>query len=130
MECNVCITEYNNNKHCKVECPYCEYQSCRECFTTYTESLTTLDNKCMSCSEVLTNNFMASNTSNKFFNKTLRNAKTAIVLSREKSQLPDTQEEAELKLKNEKFDKKLNKFRTVIKVNKEMRWIIITSVYK
>lgn len=119
MECNVCITEYNKNKNCKVECPYCEYSCCRECFMTYTEGLTTLDNKCMNCSEVLTNNFMVSNTSNKFFNKILRDAKTAIVLSREKSQLPDTQEEAERVLKQEKFNKKLNKFRTIIKVNKQ-----------
>lgn len=120
MECNVCITEYTKNKHSKVECPYCQYECCRECFMTYTGNLTTLDNKCMSCSKVLSNNFMASNTSNKFFNKTLRDAKTTIVLSREKSRLPDTQEEAHHVLTQEKFYKKLNKFRAVIKANKEV----------
>lgn len=120
MECNVCITEYNKNKHSKVECPYCVYSCCRECFMTYTGGLTTLDNKCMSCSKVLSNNFMASNTSNNFFNKTLRDAKTAIVLSREKSQLPEAQEEAERILRDEKFSKKLIKIYTLKKVNEQM----------
>ena len=120
MECNVCISEYNKNKHRKVECPYCQYECCRECFMTYTKELTILDNKCMNCSKVFSNNFIASNTSNNFFNKILRDAKTAIVLSIEKSRLPDTQEEAENILKDENFYDKLSKFKTIIKVNKKI----------
>ena len=35
MECYICCNAYNEKKHSKVSCPYCEFTACRVCCETY-----------------------------------------------------------------------------------------------
>lgn len=89
--CTVCAKD---TEITKVECPGCPFVCCTTCFQTYLLTKNSDVPNCMSCKINYTFDFVASITPDKFHNKEYRKYRTKFVISREKSLLPETQEDA------------------------------------
>ena len=106
--CEVCMdptTDTGKNK--KICCPYCNCVSCLDCFKEYLLQTPNLD--CMKCKKMLDLEFLSTETPNSFYNKTYREYKTTLEISKEKSLLPSTQEIVEKILDNKRIDKEIKK---------------------
>lgn len=115
--CSICVEPLNRSTRKPVECLYCNHQSCRKCVETYLLG-SSLDPHCMNCSKFWSFNFMESQFTKVFLNGDLRNHRQIVLLDREKSMLPATQEhvikkkkEIEIKQKIKEHEEKLKYYR-------------------
>lgn len=90
-ECGVCCEGYNLKNHKRIDCPYCDFNSCRECTQRYITS-TANDAHCMSCRTAWNREFIVDSCTKKFCNTEYKNHRETILLEREKCLLPQTQE--------------------------------------
>ena len=90
-ECNVCCEKYNQKNHKRIDCPYCDFNSCRECTQKYITS-TANDAHCMSCKVAWAREFIMDSCTRKFCNGEYKTHRETILLEREKCLLPQTQE--------------------------------------
>jgi len=90
-ECNVCTNQYTQavNKK-KVQCNYCEYNSCVGCAQKYLLSQA-VDAHCMSCRMGWNREFIDLNMTKTFRTKEWREHKKIMILNREKALLPTMQ---------------------------------------
>lgn len=93
--CSVCCNTFTASTRKEVECPSCQFVVCTECFKRFILETAT-EPACMACGKGFVLDFVASNTTNAFYNKEFRNHRCSILMSQEKSLLPDTQQYAEL----------------------------------
>ena len=77
-----------------VKCPFCDFESCDDCVTTFLMGIHDTQPRCMnnSCKKIWSGEFLSSNTPYNFHNKTYRNRRADLLQEREKSMLPGTQE--------------------------------------
>jgi hypothetical protein len=107
-DCNICVETYNKSTRKKVCCPFCQFETCVKCLKTFLLNLTRLDAYCMNCNHELSGEFIIE-TTNKTFHNDYRSHLSNIVLEREKSLLPVTQNLAEKRKQNiELEDQKKN----------------------
>ena len=92
--CDVCCEKFNKINHKKVECPFCDLQSCRECSQRYLLSIID-DPHCMGCKNAWNREFVDSFCTKYFRNTELRRHRENILFEREKALMPDTQPEVE-----------------------------------
>lgn len=90
-ECGVCCEGYNLKNHKRIDCSYCDFNSCRECTQKYITS-TANDAHCMSCKTVWSREFIVDSCTKKFCNTEYKEHRETILLEREKCLLPQTQE--------------------------------------
>ena len=90
-ECNICCERYNLKNHKKIDCSFCDFNSCRECTQKYITS-TVNDAHCMSCKAAWNREFIADSCTKKFCNTEYKTHRETILLEREKCLLPQTQE--------------------------------------
>ena len=90
-DCSVCCEAYNKSDKKCVECPYCDFKSCRACVATYymggTEEL-----HCMGCRHGWTDDYVYNVMTSKFYKGDYRKHHVDILVEREKSLLPSTQD--------------------------------------
>ena len=116
--CNICVIEYNNQSRTKCVCPYCNFNSCCKCIQQFLMTSTSINPICMSCKAILTLEYVSSITPKSFHNNNYRLYRTKIILEREKSLLPMTQELVQnqiIKNENIKNIKLLNDEEIVLK---------------
>lgn len=91
MSCNICCNNFNRSTHAKICCPYCEFETCRECSETYL--LNENSAKCMKpeCGKEWSRKFLRETFTNKFLNSKYKNHLEDVLFSREKSLMPATQ---------------------------------------
>lgn len=89
-DCDVCCETFNRQNHKKVECPFCDFVTCRKCVQTYLVD-TTNDPHCMSCKNAWNREFVDNSCTKVWRNKTLKTHRETILLEREKCLLPETQ---------------------------------------
>lgn len=89
-ECDVCCETFNRQKHKKVECPFCDFVTCRKCVQTYLID-TTNDPHCMSCKNAWNREFVDNSCTKVWRNKEFKHHREMILLEREKCLLPETQ---------------------------------------
>ena len=89
-DCNVCCETFNRRDRKKVECPFCDFVTCRKCVQTYLVD-TTNDPHCMSCKNAWNREFVDNSCTKVWRNKELKSHRETILLEREKCLLPETQ---------------------------------------
>ena len=92
--CDVCCEKFNKINHKKVDCPFCDLQSCRTCSQRYLLSIVD-DPHCMGCKNIWNREFVDSWCTRYFRNTELRRHRETILFEREKIQMPETQPEVE-----------------------------------
>lgn len=119
MECQCCFIVMNKRKYKEVSCPRCSFSICVECFKKHLLTLDTFPS-CMNCKLEITNDFIASVTPKTFHNNKYREYRTTILLSQERSLLPETQQLAQTTKKIREIEDanaKLKMVRKEIKAN-------------
>ena len=94
-ECSICVESISQSR--VVNCPFCEYVSCRQCFERY---LTTSvdDPHCMNCNRSYDREIMSSLNTKTFLNTTYKKFREGILSEREMSMMPSTQPHVEQEL--------------------------------
>ena len=92
--CDVCCEKFNKINHKKVECPFCDLQSCRACSQRYLLSISD-DPHCMGCKNMWNREFVDTFCTKYFRNTELRRHRETILFEREKARMPETQTEVE-----------------------------------
>jgi hypothetical protein len=92
--CDVCCEKFNKINHKKVECPFCDLQSCRACSQRYLLSISD-DPHCMGCKNMWNREFVDTFCTKHFRNTELRRHREIILFEREKARMPETQPEVE-----------------------------------
>ena len=92
--CDVCCEKFNKINHKKVQCPFCDLQSCRTCSQRYLLSIVD-DPHCMGCKNMWNREFVDTWCTRYFRNTELRRHRDTILFEREKIQLPEPQPEDE-----------------------------------
>jgi len=95
MSCNICFENINKSTRREITCPYCDFSSCLVCFKKYLLETSKAFPDCMSCRKDLQLEFIANETPKTFYNIEYRKKRANILLSQERSLLPDTQVLAE-----------------------------------
>jgi hypothetical protein len=90
VDCGICCETYNLKNHKKIDCPFCDFNSCRECTQKYVVS-TANDAHCMSCKTAWNREFVADSCTKKFFTTEYKQHRETILLERERCLLPQTQ---------------------------------------
>jgi hypothetical protein len=92
--CDVCCEKFNKINHKKVECPFCDLQSCRACSQRYLLSISD-DPHCMGCKNAWNREYVDTWCTRYFRNTELRRHRETILFDREKARMPETQPEVE-----------------------------------
>ncbi len=103
--CDICCS----NRSTFIKCPYCPFESCSDCSQKYL--LDNIVSKCMSCSKQWSYEFIQNNFSVSFVNTKYKKHREDILLSKEKSLLPNTQIIFEKKKKEKELQAELEKLR-------------------
>lgn len=89
-DCGICCESYNYKNHTKVQCQFCDFNSCRDCVQQYLLS-TSNDAHCMNCKNAWSREFVDQSCTKVFRNKQLKTHRETILLERERCLLPQTQ---------------------------------------
>ena len=81
----------NKSTRLTVTCPYCQFSQCLSCFKIYLLGSVKQNPECMSCHRELSLDFIAETTPKVFHNQEYRSKRADMLLSQERSLLPDTQ---------------------------------------
>jgi hypothetical protein len=126
VDCDICCDE-KFERH-MIECPFCSFSSCKNCVETFLMRIIDDKPRCMStkCKKVWGFGFLAENFSTKFHNKQYRERRVMLLLEKEKSLLPATQELVAEEIRYQKKRKKIqalaeqnNMYKQLIKHNKQ-----------
>ena len=102
--CDICTEDFStmhkNYRH-KV-CPYCQLTSCYKCIRIFLLSSSNIEPTCMGCRAVWGLDFISSITPTNFHNDEYRKYRARLLLEREKSLLPDTQNLVSIELEKRK----------------------------
>ena len=90
-DCTICCEAYNFKNHTKVQCQFCDFNSCRECVQRYILSNSN-DPHCMSCKHAWNREYIDLNCTKVFRNKDLKTHRETVLVERERCLLPQTQE--------------------------------------
>lgn len=110
--CPICIEKYNKSSHFKIECAYCDYSACRECYETYLLQNTL--SKCMNCNKEMTRETLVLNFTKKFISTKYKTHRENCLFEQEKAMLPATQPVVEQIIENEKIRNEITKTRVQI----------------
>lgn len=129
MECQICIEPYNLSTRKKIICNFCNFEQCCKCFRRYLLTSEKIAPDCMNCNHELNLDFIAEATPKIFHNVEYRNRRSQILLSQERSLLPDSQilvERHKQAIKNKELIK--NHKNTIIELKNRIR-ILSREIY-
>lgn len=92
-DCSICCEKFNLQNHKKITCSFCDFDTCRTCVQTYLLN-STEDPHCMKCKNAWNREFIDKSCTKTFRNKELKIHRENILMEREKSYLPETQDAA------------------------------------
>ena len=114
MTCVICCENYNKLKNKKVNCIYCEYETCTNCIRNYT--LSTIENAhCMNCKKEFKYEFLSQILTKNFMKNEYKKHREGILVDREKALLQETQPYVEREIQIENLHK------NAIDIRKEIR---------
>lgn len=90
-DCAICCEKFNLKNHKKVNCPFCDYITCRTCVQTYLTGSSN-DPHCMSCKHEWNREFVDLSCTKVWRNNDYKTHRETILLEREKCYLPQAQE--------------------------------------
>ena len=112
-DCSICCEKINQSNHKKVQCPFCDFNSCRTCVQTYLLSMSS-DPHCMNCKNLWTRDFIDESCTKVFRDGKLKNHRETILFERERCLLPQTQEAASRVVQARNIDKLIDQQRELI----------------
>ncbi len=120
MDCDICADKFTSEKRKQVECPGCELKACRECVRRYLTADDMLqDPHCMGCRIGWSQSVVFKAVGQSFANKNIIAHRRKVLLEREKSKIPQTQEYAvarrDLPILEDKYLKKRMEFEDSIR---------------
>lgn len=89
-ECIVCRDRYSIRIRKPIDCPYCQFSCCMSCFKQYLLS-TASEPACMSCKVQFSYEFLIEKLPPVFWHREYKNFRKDLLLSKEESLLPETQ---------------------------------------
>lgn len=106
--CEICIEPFNKSSRLLVNCPYCQYESCRSCVETYVLNETTV--KCMNpeCAKEWSRKHIRAIFTLVFINGPLREHTEKILFDKERALLPATQPIIEGKIEARKIQAQMD----------------------
>ena len=110
FDCNICANTCVVSK--KVQCPYCEEIACRNCYESYTLTITN-DPQCMFCNKTWSNEYVDENYTKVFVNKRLKTHRESVLLDREKAMLPQTQPYVTREKERRRMDAEIDEWRKI-----------------
>ena len=125
-DCNICAETRPCDK--MIKCPFCDFESCVSCVETFLMGILDTEPRCMNniCKKIWSGEFLASSTSHNFHNNKYRKRRAQLLLEREKSMLPGTQELVQQEKLRLEIDEKIADiknenamYRLLIRKNKE-----------
>jgi len=124
--CDICCETYNKSSRKKVQCPFCEKQSCMQCTKRYISS-TVRDPHCMHCKVGWNTGFIRTTFPGTWLNKDFKELREKILFDTEIAKIPDTQKFCDLSKRREtlKIEKEVlyeaikDQKETITKTNKE-----------
>ena len=125
-DCFICAETVFKRK--MIKCPFCDFESCEDCVTRFLLGILDTQPRCMnnSCKKIWSWEFLAQNTQPSFHNKKYRERRAQLLLEREKSMIPGTQElvrheKKKIKINNQIVDiqNENDMYRELIRLNKE-----------
>ena len=119
MDCSICCEKFNRQNHKKVECPFCDFKTCRSCVQQYL--LTSVnDPHCMNCKNAWNREFVDASCTKVFRNKDLKAHRENVLFEREKSYLPQSQEAAKRVKQQRAIAKHMEEVRKEIENQKQL----------
>lgn len=109
-DCPICYETFNKSTRKPVTCVYCQSSACRECVVRFIMGDNIDEPHCLfdNCRKVFTFEFLTGNLTQVFINTTYKRHREQILLSREKSLLPQTQPVLEEILRKERVQREIN----------------------
>lgn len=101
--CNICCNKYTKKSRTEVECCFCNFIACRECYETYL--LTINNSRCMNneCDKLWTRKFLNEKFTKHFITNKYKKHLEKIFFDKERSLLPATQQVVERIIKQEEL---------------------------
>jgi hypothetical protein len=112
--CQICAENFNKSTRLPIECPYCQFESCRSCCETYI--LSESDVKCMNpeCGKTWTRKMIRNAFTLVFINGALKDHKERILFDKERALMPATQPIIEGKILAKEIEKELREIKSKI----------------
>lgn len=118
MSCSVCIESFNRSTRKKIQCPYCEYDVCKECVEHYLLD-STQDAHCMSCRKGWNRELLDSLFTKSFISGAFKKHREDVLYQREQSLLPATQPYAEREKERHHYKEALKRALAELRVLKQ-----------
>lgn len=128
-DCSICCEKLNLSNHKKVQCPFCDFNACRECVQTYLVS-TINDPHCMSCKKEWNREFVDSSCTKVFRNGKLKKHRENILVEREKCLLPQTQTAVKLKMEERRLEQLLFECKNELRRQKALQHTIENNLWR
>ena len=108
MECNICAEKITSQKRKNINCEYCDFSACKECWEKWLISESTPHCMKTGCTRVWTNKFLSLNFTNKFITKDFKKHKEDVLFDKERALLPATQPIVENIIESEHIQDEIN----------------------
>ena len=110
MECAICCENFTKQTRKKIECPSseCSESCCSKCFKTYLLEGGNLTPKCMFCTKDISYSFVRDTFPRSWINKEYLEFRTLMLLAREKTLLPESQQDVREELEKRERAKQCN----------------------
>lgn len=125
MECPICIEKITPSR--KIECPYCEYTTCKSCSQKYILNSQN-DASCMNCHKTFTRDQMMTLFTKNFVIKDYKNHRENVLLERETAMMPATQHLVTRELERRNFQNQIDGLQSERSKLKRKIWEIDTQI--
>lgn len=107
VNCMICVDEVSQRS--MIKCPFCDFEACKSCTEKFLLGIDDDQPRCMNngCKKIWSFDLIADNFHISFYNKYLKR-RAELLLEREKSLLPGTQELAKEEQSREKYKQKID----------------------
>jgi hypothetical protein len=129
--CDICVEKFNKSTRLEIKCNYCDFSNCRNCFQKYL--LETQDPYCMNCKKIFTRDFITENCTAIFVTTEYKKHRENVLLDREKSLMPATQNYVILEKEKNKIRKniaEIEKQRSNLLLEVQNLNLVITQLYR
>lgn len=106
MTCPVCYSDYTKTVRTPVPCAACDYQACTQCIRTYLTTTPT-DPHCMNCHHAWSREFLDRHLTRSWREGDLKRHRESVLMDRERSLLPATQEAVQIELQKRVYAKEI-----------------------
>lgn len=102
MECSICVEKFNKNTHKKIECLYCQHETCHKCVEKYLIE-NTITPQCMNCKKEWNMEFLRGTLSRTFMDKKYKEHQKGAITAEAEALLGQYQEHAQYQIETEKL---------------------------